>query len=65
MKPQRLHNGNLLIPVAVETDDVIGDVLIEVTPEDPQYKEWLPFLDTERELQAPDSESSEQHAHRL
>jgi hypothetical protein len=65
MKPQRLPNGNLLIPVAVETDDVIGDVLIEVTPDDPQYEEWLPFLDTDWEIQAPNSESAEQHAHRL
>lgn len=65
MKPQRLPNGNLLIPVAVETDDVIGDVLIEVTPDDPLYKEWLPYLDTDWELQAPTTESSEQHAHRL
>lgn len=64
MKPQRLPNGNLLIPVSVETDNVIGDLLIEITPDDPRYEEWLPFLNTQWELQDPNAELAEPHAHR-
>lgn len=53
---QRLPNGNLLIPVAVETDGVLGDLMVEITPDDPQYIEWLPFLDTKWELTAHDTD---------
>ena len=39
-----LENGNILIPVRVEGENgVIGDAIKEITPEDPEYAEWLPF----------------------
>jgi hypothetical protein len=46
MKLRRLPNGNLLIPVAVELGDILGDMLVEITPDDPRYADWEPFLGT-------------------
>ncbi len=39
----RLKNGNLLIPMSVEEDGIIGDGFIEVEPGTKEYEEWLPF----------------------
>ena len=43
MNAIKLSNGNLLIPKIAETGEVIGDGMIEITPKDKRYKEWLPF----------------------
>jgi hypothetical protein len=42
----RLPNGNLLVPVGFEDGDIQGDAMIEITPDDPEYAEWEPFLGT-------------------
>lgn len=62
MKPQRFPNGNPLIPLSIETDDVIGDLVIEITPDNPQYAEWLPYLDTEWGLRTPNADSADPDA---
>lgn len=41
MIPILLPNGNLLIPVRAEGDDVVGDTWREITPADPDYEQWL------------------------
>lgn len=51
MKIKMLSNGNLIIPVRVDSDGPqgqFGDTLKEITPEDPIYNQWLPFV-TEKE----------------
>ena len=40
MNARRLPNGNLLIPVPLYGDDIAGEGMIEVTPEDPRYAPW-------------------------
>lgn len=47
MRFKRLPNGNLLIPVGIYSDDVMGDDLVEVSRDDPRYAEWEPYLGTE------------------
>jgi hypothetical protein len=45
MKPERLPNGNLLIPKRAEgPNGIIGDGMIEITSDDPEYKEWDGYL---------------------
>jgi len=40
-RPRRLPNGNLEVPVRVESDDgVIDDGLAEIGPDHPNYQEW-------------------------
>ena len=42
VKATRLPNGNLLIPARAESDDgtVIGDGMIEIGPEHPDFAAW-------------------------
>jgi hypothetical protein len=49
-----LPNGNLLVPMRAESDGVIGDGLVEITPEHPDYQHWLEYL--ERVAQVLESE---------
>lgn len=45
LKPKRLANGNLVVPVSVKgKDGTIADTMQEVKPNSKLYKEWLPFL---------------------
>lgn len=46
----RLRNGNLLIPVTAQTDDVIGDTVSEITPDDPLFATWQKFVNREQEV---------------
>jgi hypothetical protein len=53
---KRLPNGNLLVPSRVESDDgVIGDGVVEIGPDDPDYDEWAREL--ERQQPPPRSSS--------
>jgi hypothetical protein len=44
--PKRLANGNLLVPARVEgPDGLIGDVIKEIGPDDPDYAAWSKWMD--------------------
>jgi hypothetical protein len=45
---ERLPNGNLLIPSRAEGPGAIGDGKREITPADPEYADWLPFVKGEQ-----------------
>lgn len=46
IKPQRLPNGNLWIPMpAYGEDGIQGDGLMEVPPGTELYDMWLPFVE--------------------
>ena len=47
MRLRRLPNGNLLIPAGIYHDDIMGDDVVEISPDDPRYAEWEPYLGTE------------------
>lgn len=41
---KRLENGNLLVPRRADTGEEggpIGDALVEIGPDDPEYDAWL------------------------
>ncbi len=43
---EKLPNGNLLVPMRAEgPDGLIGDGLVEIGPDHPDYKEWLPWAE--------------------
>lgn len=49
MKPIRLPNGNLLVPIRAEgPDGMIGDAMVEVKPGTPEYERWAPYVDDPR-----------------
>ena len=50
MEAIKLENGNLLIPKRAEDEEgkIIGDGMVEITPDDPDYKRWLPFVRDEK-----------------
>lgn len=41
MNAYRLKSGNLLVPRRAETDGVLGDGVVEVGPDDPDYHAWM------------------------
>lgn len=47
MKAFRLPNGNLLIPARAEDPKtgVIGDGMVEITPDSPEYLGWVPYAE--------------------
>jgi len=53
MRPRRLPNGNLLVPVPLRgtpggpDEGMIGDGMVEVPPGSAQYEAWLPYLPEE------------------
>lgn len=42
MNAVRLPNGNLLVPMRFEHEDITGDGMVEVEEGTPAYEEWLP-----------------------
>jgi len=54
MRAIRLPNGNLIVPVRVESEDglTVGDGHEEIGPDHPDYAEWLRFA-RERERPFP------------
>jgi len=40
----RLNNGNLLVPKRAETNGTIGDALVEIGPDDPEFQAWITYL---------------------
>lgn len=46
MKPQRLTDGRLRVPMRAESEDgVIGDGVATIGPDHPQYQVWSDYLD--------------------
>lgn len=44
MNAYRLPDDRLLIPRRAEgPDGLIGDGMVEIGPDDPEYEAWLPF----------------------
>lgn len=43
MWPYRLGNGNLMVPMTAVSEDgrTVGDGFVEITPEHPDWGEWL------------------------
>jgi hypothetical protein len=39
----RLPNGNLLVPRRAEAGGVVGDGMVEIGPDDPDYKTWADY----------------------
>ena len=52
MEAIKLGNGNLLIPKRAEDEEgkIIGDGMVEITPDDTDYDKWLPFVRAEGEI---------------
>jgi hypothetical protein len=52
---KRLRNGNLLVPARAESDDggVIGDGMVEIGPDDPDYDEWVRELERQAATAPP------------
>lgn len=40
--PVKLANGNLLVPVRLEAEGVLGDGMQVIGPDHPDYQDWLP-----------------------
>ena len=41
---ERLPNGHLLVPMRAESDDgIVGDALVEISPEHPDWPAWAPY----------------------
>ncbi len=52
MNAIRLPNGNLLIPRRAEDErNTVGDGMVEVEPDTPEYDLWLPYA-IEKESEA-------------
>jgi hypothetical protein len=59
MRAYKLTNGHLQIPRSAEgPDGLIGDGMIEIGPEDPEYQKWLPYAE-EKVSPKPSSTSSQ------
>jgi hypothetical protein len=52
---KRLRNGNLLVPARADSDDggVIGDGMVEIGPDDPDYDEWVRELERQAATAPP------------
>lgn len=53
-EPQRLPSGHLLVQMRAEGEGIIGDALIEIGPEHPDYAKWDAWL-RERDAKAQSS----------
>ncbi len=40
------EDGNLLVPARAESAGVIGDGVVEIAPDHPDYARWLSFVDS-------------------
>jgi len=48
MEAERLPNGNLLVPARAEAEDgTIGDGMMEIGPEHPDFERWQEFVEPE------------------
>lgn len=46
MQPERLKDGRLRVPMRAESDDgTIGDGVVVIGPDHPQYQVWSDYLD--------------------
>ncbi len=45
MQVYRLANGNLLAPKRAEGEGVIGDGMVEIGPDDPDYQSWIDYYE--------------------
>ena len=45
MTAYRLPNGNLLVPKRAEGKGVLGDGLVEVGPDTPEYEAWTAYFE--------------------
>jgi hypothetical protein len=39
-----LLNGNMVVPIRVESEGVIGDILVVRAPSHPDYEKWRNFV---------------------
>jgi len=54
MRVVKMLNGNLLVPARSEgPGGIVGDGMVEIAPDDPDYEKWLPFV---TETEPPESE---------
>lgn len=54
MKAERLEDGRLLVPMRAEGDDgTIGDGMVEIDQDHPQYQMWSDYLDHLDRLERP------------
>ena len=60
MLPERLPNGNLLVPMRAEGEDgLVGDSVVEIGPEHPHFVDWEEFLHIRLGATLPSSSDSE------
>lgn len=60
MQAQRLENGNLLIPKRAEgPDGLLGDGMVEIGPDHPDYQEWLAEVRQWEQEQKPGNKAEE------
>lgn len=57
MLPERLPNGNLLVPMRAEGEEegLVGDGVVEIGPEHPHFVDWEEFLHVRPEATLPSS----------
>jgi hypothetical protein len=53
LEPQRLDDGRIMVPKRAESEDgqSVGIGWVELTPDDPQYRDWLAYVEA---LDGPD-----------
>lgn len=59
--PERLEDGRILAPKRAESEDgkIIGDAMVPIGPEDPDYEGWDRMLKEIAKLREEDPETSE------
>lgn len=56
--PKKLPNGKLLVPRRAEgPGGMIGDGLVEIGPDDPEYADWLAWIEGTHPIDAGDMSS--------
>ena len=59
MKIIQSENKSLLVPTRVEADGMIGDMVLEITPEHIDYEEYLQQYEREQRLENDNEENRE------
>ncbi len=58
IEPKRLKNGNLLVPMTARgPGGLIGDGMVEIGPDHPEFKEWEEDLKRGQEDDQPEPEN--------
>jgi hypothetical protein len=51
MRPRLTETGTLLVPRRAESNGVVGDGMVEIGPDDPEYARWVAELERQQQPQ--------------